>query len=110
MTNVHRRTVAKPASTDRLAACAFPGCRAQGTWARPGEFPTCDAHHPPDAVKIRNIFGPRQLSALRIADPPKWERLVRNALRERTVAEAAAELGVRWRTLMRWRAELGITS
>ncbi len=51
---------------------------------------------------------PVQLSALRIADPPKWERIVRGALRERTVAEAAAELGVSWRTLMRWRAELGI--
>lgn len=53
----------------------------------------------------------RQLTALRIADPAKWERIVRSALRNfPTVASAAPALGVSWRTLMRWRAELEISA
>lgn len=56
------------------------------------------------------MTGP-QLSALRIYDPSKWERIVRSALRNfPTVASAALALGVSWRTLMRWRAELEIKS
>lgn len=52
---------------------------------------------------------PAQLSALRIAARPIWERKVRNALKKHdTVQLAANELGVSWRTLMRWRAELGV--
>ncbi len=51
----------------------------------------------------------RALGALRIADPSKWKRLVTKALDTNpTVQLAANELGVSWRTLMRWRAELGV--
>ncbi len=54
---------------------------------------------------------PAQLSALRIADPAKWERLVRRSLQDwPTVELAAKDLGISWRTLMRWRAELEIKS
>ena len=54
---------------------------------------------------------PAQLSALRIAARPIWERKVRNALKKHdTVQLAANELGVSWRTLMRWRTELGVES
>lgn len=52
---------------------------------------------------------PAQLSALRVYDPTKWKRLVTKALDTHpTVQLAANELGVSWRTLMRWRAELGV--
>ena len=63
-----------------------------------------------DARLATETMTPAQLSALRIADPPKWEKLVRAALHDRTVKDAAAHLGIGWRTLMRWRAQLGIMS
>lgn len=47
-----------------------------------------------------------QLSALRIYDRAAWAKIVRAALRGKTVAQAAEDLGVSWRTLMRWRREL----
>lgn len=56
------------------------------------------------------MTGP-QLSALRIADPARWERIVRSALHTNPTVELAADqLGVSWRTLMRWRAELEISA
>ena len=49
----------------------------------------------------------RRVAALRIADPPAWAGRVRAAMtaHQGRVAHAAAELGVSWRTLMRWLAE-----
>ncbi len=60
-------------------------------------------------MTIERNMTPAQLSALRVWDRASWARYVKSTLKKHaTVKDAAAELGVSWRTLMRWRAELEI--